>query len=593
MNKENLVVMDIELYKNYFLILFQKLSNGKVIMFDRIDDEKIDIKNILHICKKYTIVTFNGLKYDQLILESLIAGMANRDLKKISDMIITERLQPWQVRKYTGIRPMDIDHIDLIEVAPLKASLKIYGGRLHAPKLQDLPIPPDALIKPSEVPLMRRYCQNDTETTGILFDALEKQLDLRETMSEEYGVDLRSKSDAQIAEAVIKSDFQKHYGITPKRPSIPEGTVYKFQKPKYMKFKTDYMQAILTLFCEESFVLNAAGKMVMPDLIKKLTIKIGNTKYNPGIGGLHSKEKKTSHNKGNGILRDYDAASYYPRMILNNKLTPDHLGEPFLKIFEPIVERRLEAKQQKNKPVNESLKIVINGLFGKFGSKYSIIFAPNLMIQTTIIGQLSLLMLIESMELAGIPVVNANTDGIVVKMSKEQEKLAESIVSDWEFETAYDMESTDYISLNSRDVNNYIAVKPDSIKCKGAYADESLRTNPVNQVCVDAVKAYLQQGSDIGNYIRRCTDITKFITIRTVNGGAVKNAILLGKAVRWYYGKYELDAIFYSTNGNKVPRSDGAIPIMDFDGSFPDDVDYEWYIDEAYKFLNQIGITND
>src|SRR3546814_14028970 len=55
-----------------------------------------------------------------------------------------------------------------------------------------------------------------------------------------------------------------------------------------------------------------------------------------------------------------------------------------------------------NKPVADSLKIVINGSFGKFGSKYSILYAPNFLTQTTLTGQLSILLLIEMLEMAGI-----------------------------------------------------------------------------------------------------------------------------------------------------------------------------------------------
>lgn len=60
-----------------------------------------------------------------------------------------------------------------------------------------------------------------------------------------------------------------------------------------------------------------------------------------------------------------------------------------------------------------TFKIVLNGTFGKLGSKYSFLYSPNLMIQVTITGQLALLMLIEALEAAGISVVSANTDGIV------------------------------------------------------------------------------------------------------------------------------------------------------------------------------------
>ena len=47
-------------------------------------------------------------------------------------------------------------------------------------------------------------------------------------------------------------------------------------------------------------------------------------------------------------------------------------------------------------------KIVLNGTFGKLFSLFSIFFSPQQGISTTVGGQLSLLMLIERLEIAGI-----------------------------------------------------------------------------------------------------------------------------------------------------------------------------------------------
>ena len=89
--------------------------------------------------------------------------------------------------------------------------------------------------------------------------------------------------------------------------------------------------------------------------------------------------------------------------------------------------------------------------------------------------------------------------------------------------------------------------------------------------------------------IRGCGDIRKFLTLRTVNGGAIKDNVLLGKAIRWYYGAHELDAIYYKTSGNKVPKSDGGVPIMDLPKNLPGDLDYEYYVDNARSILKDIG----
>ena len=147
------------------------------------------------------------------------------------------------------------------------------------------------------------------------------------------------------------------------------------------------------------------------------------------------------------------------------------------------------------------------------------------MMQVTITGQLSLLMLAERLEATGISVISANTDGIVTKIPRALESVAEEIVLEWEIDTGYILEPADYLSINSRDVNNYIAVKEGDVKGKGAYADQSehyyqLRNNPTSEICSQAVKEFLQHGTPIEETIRSCKDVRQFITIRTVNGGS-------------------------------------------------------------------------
>lgn len=100
---------------------------------------------------------------------------------------------------------------------------------------------------------------------------------------------------------------------------------------------------------------------------------------------------------------------------------------------------------------------------------------------------------------------------------------------------------------------------------------------------------YLSKFIPVEVTVRDCKDITKFLTLRTVNGGAEKNGEPIGKAIRWYYAVGEKGTINYVKNGNIVPRSEGAKPLMDIPETFPDDVDYEWYIRECEEILMSVG----
>lgn len=242
----------------------------------------------------------------------------------------------------------------------------------------------------------------------------------------------------------------------------------------------------------------------------------------------------------------------------------------------------------------DSKKLTINGSFGKFGSPYSRLYSPDLLIQTTVTGQLALLMLIESLEAYGIQVVSANTDGIVIKCPRKDLQKLEHLVKRWEQATGFDTEETPYRALYSRDVNNYVAIKPDgSVKLKGAYAPAGLMKNPTGQIVIDAVVAYLTNGTPLADTIRACSDITRFATIRSVKGGAVdQQGNYLGKAVRWYYSTEVTGPVRYKVNGYTVARSDGARPMMDLPEAFPSDVDFDWYEREAMSVLSDIGAVS-
>lgn len=586
-------VLDIECYVNYFLIAVKNIENGKAASFERSDWADFDPEDLVKVLSKFTIVTFNGKRYDELLLKYAIAGAKPEQLKKLSDDIIVNDLRAWDAEKrYNLPRCLYLDHIDLIEVAPGKASLKIYGGRVHSKRMQDLPIEPDAKITEANRELLASYCVNDLDTTVDLFRQLEKQVELREKMSQEYEVDLRSKSDAQIAEAVIRKQIENIKGERIWRPEFPSDYAFKYQPPSFIRYARPELRQAMEVFTSVTFTLDHKGDVAEPEEVGKLKVRVGDTIYQLGIGGIHSCEKTVAHVATDDcLLFDRDVTSYYPNIILSQRLMPAHLGPDFLKVYKTIVDRRIAAKKAKDKVTDAALKITINGSFGKFGSKWSVLYGPNLMVQTTVTGQLSLLMLVERLEDADIKVVSANTDGIVTKCPNQLVGRMNEIVAKWEQDTGFSTEETTYTALYSRDINNYVALKPDgTYKVKGAYADPNLSKTPQNQICVKAVVDFLQFGLPIETTIERCQDIRQFVTVRQVSGGAVKGDLYLGKAVRWYYAKGQNGTINYKKNGNKVPRTDGAKPVMLLPGRLPGDIDHAWYVKEAYSILGDLGV---
>jgi DNA polymerase elongation subunit (family B) len=571
------MVLDVECYPNYFLVLF---SDG--FAFEMLDDQPGNTRDELaDRMQRQLTIGFNSRNYDLPMIYKCLCGYRNAELYRDSAGIVQHGER--------GSYPQSWNHIDIKEVAPgVQISLKLYGGRLHSARLQDLPFDPNQSVTRQQADEIRRYCQNDIDTTVDLVRAIKPQLKLRGEMSNQYRLDLRSKSDAQIAEAVLISELEKTTGQVIKRPEIDTASTFRYKAPRF-RFVSDELRQVLEDVQAARFHLGKNLAIEMPDQLSGRDIAIGASVYRMGIGGLHSSEKCTSHYSGERLLIDLDVASYYPSIILNAGMYPPQCGVEFLDVYRSIVARRLEAKRAGDKVVADSLKITINGSFGKLGSGYSNLFAPNLFIQVTITGQLALLMLIEQLELAGIPVVSGNTDGIVTMPTSDELPLLREIARNWQDVTGFELEETAYRSLHCRDVNNYIAVKPDgSVKRKGVFAPPGLMKNPAMPILADAVADHLSHGVPIADAVDGCQDIRKFLTVRRVTGGGEWRGEYMGKVVRWYWST-DGEAMRYVKNGNQVATSAGCKPCMTLPDTIPDDLDMARYIEEANKLLMQVN----
>lgn len=606
--------LDIEVYPNYMLFAFKK--DNLVIAFETTTKFNAgEVKDIRKLLRSGTNITFNGLTYDMPLIEYALGGADTMMMYHMSKYIIEQRSAAYMTYKKMGVEPDQlVDHIDIKEPAPaVMVGLKLYGARYGAKKLQDLPYNPLQRLNKKQMKKLKKYCGNDLDLTEGLYLAIKDRIDLRVEMSKEYGLDLRSKSDAQIAEAVITHKL----GYTDKAPKLPKDYSCKYESPSYINFKTPQLQNLFKTVKDTVFTLNDAGQLILPESISQV-ITLGSTKYKMGIGGLHSQEKSLTVTKN---MNNADFSSYYPYIILNNGYYPKHFGKKFLNIYRDIVETRIAAKKSGDKLVAGSYKIVINGSFGKLGSKYSKLYSPDLLLQVTITGQLTLLMIIEQFEAAGISVVSSNTDGLEYSTTKT--KKASKIIKKLEKATGYEMDLGSYKGLHARDVNNYVANYGSYVKSKGVFADPMdednfLRKNVQVPICFEAVRQFILDGTPLKKTIKKCKDIKMFVSATQVNGGAwygtpkyadrVKiNAAnkagwkwyteflgfddeseYLGKVVRWYYAK-DGKSIHRAATGNNVPMAAGVKPMMTLSKKLPKDLNYDWYYDYANRMLGDLG----
>lgn len=659
--KRQAAFFDTECFPNYWLLRIL-LPNGDVLGFwlregQRFTQQQID--TMRGILDSYTMVSFNGIQYDYWMCGHAFGGANPAELKWLNDKMIVEKEKPWTLNV---LRWEPADGIDIMNVLPGAGGQKQYAGRIHCRKMQDLPYSPDQVLTDEQIQNVFDYCGNDLDVLRELYLAARPLLELREGLSERYGIDLRSKSDAQLAEAVLKKQCERALGVRIYKQEVDWLEEFYFEPPEYLQFQLPQLRDALRIARETSFGMGPGANVEARGAIEGLEIAIGATTYVMGLGGLHSKDGSVArHSSETHLLRDLDVASYYPSLILNSGKWPPALGQVFLSEFRKLKDDRLAAKARQAelkkagdtssaeylaaKTMNEGGKIMINGTFGKTGNAFGVLFAPSMMIRTTLSGQFALLMLVERHEMAGIPVVSANTDGIVIHCRRDMLATSEAIVKQWERDTNLEMEATEYRSVYQADVNNYIAIKDDgSVKRKGkkfAVAGLTEKKNPDVEICAEAVADFLASGKPILTTILECTDVRKFVKIQKVDGGGIKlwgegalktdqvrrdmeprllaagwikdgrkwskdgatmdaksaymltfqpqRAEPLGKVVRWYYSTQAPGPIVYANQNKTVGRSHGARPCMVLPDELPEDIDYGWYFEEAMAMLKDVG----
>lgn len=541
-----LAFFDTESYPNYWLLKIRP-QGGQVYSFELRSGERLHatvVTTILQLFRSYTVVSFNGIKYDvPMLAAALLAGYSCEQLNELSNKLIREGIKHWEL----GLPEWEpTDHIDILETLPGAGSQKMYAGRTHYKTMRDLPYPPESYLSEPQIAEVADYCENDLGQLEWEYNAVYPAIQLREDMGARYGLELRSKSDAQVAEGVIKHRCERATGRRLFKAEIDWNLEFRYEDPGFLSFATPQLQNAFELVKSSVFRLGASGRVVMPAQLEGLAISLGRSVYRMGIGGLHSSEKSQVYrSSATHILRDNDVRGYYPRLMLNSGKFPAALGPQFRVEFGGIVSERdiSKALEQKFKDAgvdtrnranveaykaasdNEGGKVMSNGTFGKTLSPYSILFAPQMGIQTTVTGQLSVLMLIEWHELNGINVVSANTDGFVAYVPRNMIAASNALIKEWEKRTGLEMEDAEYAALYSRDVNNYFAVKTSGeVKRKGAYNKAGLieKKSPDVEICGDAVADFLSKGTPLLYTIAWCQDIRKFVTVQKVTGGAIK-----------------------------------------------------------------------
>lgn len=380
---------------------------------------------------------------------------------------------------------------------------------------------------------MADYNDNDVYIVAELIRMNQEEVLLRYRISEEYKVDVYSASRSTIADKVIVKLYSKFTGLDPKAFIDTKTIRRKILVSEILSDKIAFSTPELNDILSDIRSLTLRGEKGEFD--REFTFM--GTSYTIATGGLHSNEIPAVYvENSDSIIVDRDVASYYPNMIRSLKVCQKHLiPKAWFRIADTIVDERLEHKhlakdksldvmeRDKHATAAACLKIVANaGIFGKMGSEKSFLCDKKAMYQVTINGQLFLLMLIEKLELAGIHVISANTDGIVTIVPRELEQTADDICHWWEKHLGLELEFTYYTKYVTEGVNSYLTVKRGgSSKFKGRMNPkmflEDLSKGYNSPIVAKCVTEYFINGTPVMETLRNAKSILDFCRTQNVN----------------------------------------------------------------------------
>ena len=389
----------------------------------------------------------------------------------------------------------------------------------------------DRYVLPKYVEPMLYYNKNDVFICAEMVRQKPDEVKLRYAITNAFGVNVLSSARANIADKLTVRFYSNMSGLSPKQfiKERTERTKLSFKKIifPHIKFKTPELQKMLADM--KQVVITRTNK----DAFSK-EIEFYGTKYTLATGGIHSQDPpRICKSDDKYIYRHHDYTSYYPSIMISYEVAPKHLNKAiFVKMLSYLKDTRVKCKHTKdsekhiidgvpNKIGAEALKIVINSIYGKLGSETFFLYDRFAQMQVTINGQLMTMTLIEELELNGIHVISANTDGIVIKLPYDKFDVYKEITDRWNKTNKMGADYEDYKLIASRDINNYVDIQSDgTVEYKGAFDPKQylkeLKKGYDAPIVAIAVYEYLVNNIPVMTTLRNHKDILDFCKTQNV-----------------------------------------------------------------------------
>ena len=617
-------VMDYETLSNCFIGVFEGIKSEDQEIFV-VHESRNDIRELVEFLDRNIYyeewhVSFNGLGFDSQITESIIRNkewLIEQSPEKIAKFIygkaqdVIYKQNNGEFLEYSprdlSIRQLDVFKLNHWDNNAKRSSLKWIQYTMDWTNIIDMPIRHTEHIVEEQIPEIIRYCINDVKSTKQIMNLSKSQIELRRTLTEEYGIDLYSASEPRISKELFLLFLSQKTGIKKwdlkqMRTHRARITVKNIILP-YIEFKTATFQNLLKKFQEV---------VIYPGETKggfKYSVQYKGVKTDYGLGGIHgARSTKVYESTEDMVIMTSDVTSFYPNLAIRNKWAPAHLEQDdFCDLYEWFFEER--KKIPKKDPKNYVYKIILNSTYGLSNDENSFLYDPEFTMRITINGQLSLSMLYEMIceEIPNAVPLMQNTDGLETLIPREYVDKYMDICKRWEDITQLQLEHDTYSKIILGDVNNYIAITEDGkSKCKGRfeYDNLALHKNKSFLIIPKAIHAYFVDGIKPEDFLAQNQNIFDYCGGVKIKGdwSFYEHHIVNGEyevkplqhTIRYFISKSGSKIIKKNnTDGREIQVEAGKwmqTTLINYtEKDFSEyDINYDYYLENIYKEIRNL-----
>ena len=641
-----MLIADYEIFKKDSLLGVLNTETSEIHQMWNISDIKDFIKhNLTEIW-----VGYNSENYDKILAHGMLKNKITTPERafEVSSAII--KSQDDDTPLFKTLNTLHIDDYYQSEILMYDLlgdgaffSLKQLEGFLGMDIVESVvPFDLDRPLTDEEKRDVEKYNRADLYGTLERFKQRKNSFRTKMLLVKEFGLPINyiCKTNAKLTEAILLSQnkgmntrLRKNFQLCdlPVNWEVPElKTIYDF-----------FIEALRELEKHKWDTKKCDKKKLSMDL------DILGVTHTFALGGVHGGRK-------NYICRPedkkkivwVDVSSLYPNILTKWDLLSRKVDKNGCLAFAGMVQTRMDIKKKLHDPslTKEEkkelkdqaarYKLILNTTSGCMKDKFKKLYDPEYNTKMCMLGQLSLMDLVFRLrnvkrkpkpawarneleinsEGSYFKLIQSNTDGIALELlTDDAEDLIDKVCAEWEKDWRFSLEKTVADNLYEKDVNNYV-FKDDSgkIKVKGAYVTK-YDDNEQNTLAIlaKAVVDYFLEGKDIRTTICNPENLaTDYQMIKKLGG--------MYDTPTWKreYGDVEVqkvNRIFPSTDpkngGLYKHKKSKEIGILDKVEGTPEhvliynedirgkkigelkDIDYEWYIAEAQKRINDfLGI---